>query len=495
MLISSFNYTNLTNANLSTRLKEIAVCKTNGANNRQIAFQFILESLIFWITGFGLALMIYKWSEGPLLQYLGMEVFITERKFKLLVFAIFIVLLIFNLLTNVLPILHFSRKKTMSMMHNEESTRKRFLVKDYFVTLQFALSAIIILSSVFVQKQIHFLMNKDRGYDTENVITLSMWSIKPDVRETFIAEIQKHSAIQSIATSDVYFGDDPSMNSAFFETLDGENYFHTSILPVDDQFLSTFNLHLVEGRFFDEERQSDFSSALLNETAVKEYKKNGSLLGKQLYIDGRYYEIIGIVKDFNFRSLYHEIQPLVLTRIENYGNIFVKVSGGQITEALEVIRSVRNELEISTPFGYQFHRDVISDHYQKDQKAKKLLLFLSVISVIIACVGLYAISHFTIIKRTKEIGIRKVNGAKVSEIVDMLNRAFLKWVVLAFLISCPIAYFIMNRWLESFAYKTSLSWWLFVLAGTLTLCIAILTVSWQGRRAAVRNPVEVLRNE
>jgi putative ABC transport system permease protein len=360
LLISSFNFINLTIANLSTRFKEIGIRKTNGAHNRQIAFQFILESVLFWIIGFGLAMLIYILGEESLMQHLGLEINIAGKVLIMIGFSLFVALILFNLASNVVPILFYSKKETLALIKKEEPVKRRFLAKDSFVILQFVLSALIILSSIFVQKQINFMVNKDRGYDTNNVITLSMLSTAPETRNTFIEEIKTHSAIQSVSTSDVYFGDDPSMNGAFFETQESDNYFHTSILPVDDEFLNTFNLKLIEGRFFKEERKSDFDAALLNETAVKEYKKSGTLIGKQLYIDGKYYNIIGIVKDFNYRSLYHVVQPLVLTRIENFGNVFVKVRNNQIPEALKIIRSKRKELNMSKPLIYEFHDEVIA---------------------------------------------------------------------------------------------------------------------------------------
>jgi putative ABC transport system permease protein len=495
LLISSFNFINLTVANLSTRFKEIGIRKTNGAQNKQIAFQFIFESILFWLVGFALALLIYKLGEAPLLQYLGLEVNIASNGLVLLIASVFIALFLFNLATNIFPIIYYSKKKTLSLIKKEANQKGQSWIKDGFVVLQFVLSALIILSTFFVQKQINFMVNKDRGYDKDNIITLVMWDMPPETRRTFNEEIKNHAAIQSVSTSDVFFGDDPSMGGAFFGTQENGKYFHTSVMPVDYEFLNTFNLQLLEGRFFKKELKSDSEAVLLNETAAKEYQESGSLLGTNLVLNGRDYNIIGIVKDFNFRSLYHTVQPLVITQIENFGNVFVKVRNNEIPAALEIIRAKRKELNLTRPLEYSFHDEVIAKHYSKDQQAKKLLLFLSLVSVLIACVGLYAISFFTIIKRTKEIGIRKVNGAKISEILTMLNKDFIKWVAIAFLIATPIAYFAMNKWLENFAYKTDLSWWIFALAGLLALGIALLTVSWQSWRAATRNPVEALRYE
>ena len=255
-------------------------------------------------------------------------------------------------------------------------------------------------------------------------------------------------------------------------------------------------MKMLEGRFFEKNRQSDFEAIVLNEMAAKEYPGKGSIIGKEVIIDNKTYHVLGVVQDFNFRSLHHKIQPLVFTRTENQGNAFIKIKNSQIPATITLLQKQWKKYNnSSSPFFYTFHDDVVAKHYIKDQQAKKLLILLSFISIAIACVGLYAISFFTIVRRTKEIGIRKVNGAKISELMKMLNMNFLKWVVLAFVVATPIVWYVMKIWLETFAYKTALSWWIFVSGGVAALGIALLTVSWQSWKAAVRNPVEALRYE
>jgi putative ABC transport system permease protein len=339
------------------------------------------------------------------------------------------------------------------------------------------------------------MVNKDRGYNGDNIVMLTMWEMSPQSRQNFINKLKSYNSVQSVSTSDVYFGEDFSMNAAYFQTQEDKNYFHTSVLPADDEFQNTFGFKMKEGRYFEKERQTDFDAVILNESAVKEYTGSGSLVGTNVIVGEKSYLVIGIVNDFNFRSMHHKIEPLVMTRIENFGNIFVKVRNAQIPEVLSTIQNLWAEFKIDFPLNYKFHDEVLAQHYAKDQQAKKLLLLLSIISIVIACVGLYAISLFTIIRKTKEIGIRKVNGAKVTEVMTLLNKDFVKWVAVAFVIATPIAYYAMNKWLENFAYKTELSWWIFALAGLLALGIALLTVSWQSWKAATRNPVEALRYE
>jgi putative ABC transport system permease protein len=495
LLISSINFINLTIANISTRFKELGIRKTTGAHNAQIAGQLLFESLLFWTIGFVLAIILYQIGGKQLTQYLNLEINISNSGFIKIIALLFIGLLIFNILTNIIPVLYISNKKVLNLVKDIKTSTKGFSIKDSFVSLQFILSAIIILSSIMVQKQIDYMVNMDRGYDTDNVLMLDLQPLDAKKRQVFIEALKEHTIVENIATSSIYLGKDPSMNSGYFDIEKDENFFHTSIFPVDNEFLNTFNIKLKEGRFFEKERQSDFNAVVLNESALKEYNGDGSIIGHELLIDSRRYGIIGVVKDFNFRSLCHKVQPLVFLQAKNRGIACINFRNDRINELMALLQMQWDEFNISFPMKYEFHDEVIAKHYAKDRQAKSLLLILSIVSILIACVGLYAISYFSIIRKTKEIGIRKVNGAKIAEVMAMLNRDLIQWVAIAFLIAVPISYYVMSIWLESFAYKTELSWWIFALTGVLALGIALLTVSWQSWKAATRNPVEALRYE
>jgi putative ABC transport system permease protein len=494
LLISSINFVNLTIANVSTRLREVGIKKTNGATVKNVAQYFLFEALVFLLIGFSGALILYGLVKENLIAFLGFDISLTGKDYLITIGVVLIGLLLLNLAASIIPVLYISKRKALVLIRDQEPVRRSFSVRTIFVIAQFFLAVLIILCSFIVQKQIHYMVNKDRGYHSGSVITLNMWPMNPETRRVFIEQLKTFTAIESVATSDAYFGEDPSMNSAFFGTMEDENYFHTTVLPVDHEFMNTFKLEMVEGRFFEKDRQMDKKAVILNETARDKYLGEGSLLGTRVIVDGDY-EVIGIVKDFNFRSLHHPIQPLVMTCVENFGIVYVKISDNRIAEAIGVIKDQWEKIGVPIPLSYEFHEDVLARHYVKDQQAKKLLTLLTLIAISIACVGLYAISFFSIIKRTKEIGIRRVNGAHISEVMLMLNKDFIKWVAIAFVIATPIAYYAMNRWLQNFAYRTELNWWIFALAGLMALGIALLTVSWQSWRAARRNPVEALRYE
>ena len=495
LLISSINFINLSIANLSTRYKEVGIRKTIGALRAHIVSQFLNETLVFFIVSLVVAIGIFIAFGNSLSQHLGFDISLTTINFIKIIAVCSAFLLLFLLSINVIPIWMTSHNETLNLIKGKSNKRKQQWGSNTFVLIQFMLSVVIILSSVIMTKQINYIVTKDKGYTSENVMSINLWRLSEQRRESFMKQLETYPTIQSVSSSMRAIGYDIGMNGAYFENRNDEsNYFHPSILPVDANFAKTFGMEMKEGRFFNTSLETDKNAAIINEAAAAEYKKEGSLIGKRLIADGDF-EIIGIVKNFNFRSLHHAVEPLVITYSKNQGNVYLKISMENSAEVIATVQKLWNEFNINQEFDYKFVDDILAYKYAKDQQAKKLLMLLSLISIVIACVGLYAVSFFTIIRKTKEIGVRKVNGATISEIMKMLNINFVKWVLLSFIIATPIAYYTMHKWLENFAYKTTLSWWIFALAGVLAMGIALLTVSWQSWRAATRNPVEALRYE
>jgi len=288
--------------------------------------------------------------------------------------------------------------------------------------------------------------------------------------------------------SDVQVLDEPNSRS-----IHSKNFF------CDYNYTKFLDLKITEGRNLSIDYSTDENAGVLvNKTFVKEAGWDSSI-GKRLKNgwDQKELTVVGVVNDFHFKSLHEKIEPAIIS-IDLKKQLFemgIKLSGKDLNTELNLVQTEWRKINPQTPFDYQFLDEKVASYYKENREQARVILLFSILAIIITCLGLIATSILLAKQRTKEIGIRKVNGARVSDMMTMLNKDFLKWVVIAFVIACPIAWYSINKWLQNFAYKTELSWWIFALAGLLALGIALLTVSWQSWRAATRNPVEALRYE
>jgi putative ABC transport system permease protein len=268
-------------------------------------------------------------------------------------------------------------------------------------------------------------------------------------------------------------------------------------LEVDKDFVNTFGVQLKEGYSLSDAASPYIGTQyLLNESAAKKLGWDGPIGKRFSCYYGKEGFVTGIIRDFHFKSLHEEIEPLFLyTRVDNYKYLAVKLNTSGISGSVNYVKQLWNKIVPDSPFEYFFYDNFYDQLYKKEALFGKIIFIFSTIAILIACMGLFGLAAFFSEKRTKEIGIRKVNGATITELMTMLNREFVKWVFIAFIIATPVAWYAMHKWLQTFAYKTELTWWIFGLAGILALVIALLTVSWQSWQAATRNPVEALRYE
>lgn len=496
LVISSVNYINLSVANIISRNKEIAVRKTNGAHQNQLIYQFIIETLMFWLVSLAAALLLYFVAGRFLLTYLGLQLDLSGFEMIKITGILILGLLVINLLSNIWPVITAAKKGAVSLLGSEQSRKKKLTFSNAFVIVQFSISALIILSAILVNKQIDFMVKKDRGYDPDNVLMVTLWDLDGNKRKAFVEELRNDPNINSVTTSDIYFGEDPAMNSCFFDVVQEENYFHTSHMNTDPDFVKTFDIEMVEGRFFSNDFSKEQDKIVVNETVANEYGKDKSIIGKTIfYGGGDPYEVIGVINDFNYRSLHHKMAPLVIRRQDNMGNISVKVNQSKSEYAVNLLKNKWEEYHIKDNFNYTFHDQVLASQYEKDRQARKMMLFLSFISIIIACTGLYAISNYTIQQKTKEVAIRKINGATVLSLVNKMSKQFVILVGVSFVLVIPLSIYLLQKWLENFAYQTSLNAWLFLVSLGILVLVSILAISIHVIRAATRNPVEALRYE
>jgi putative ABC transport system permease protein len=361
----------------------------------------------------------------------------------------------------------------------------------------------LIAGVMVVNRQLKYLQSVDLGFQKEQVLVLNAprMDFTTEKLKTFREELMKHPGIADVTASVSIPGErfgSGNGGPAIGGQESHDTYFRVGrVMP---NYLAFYDIKLLAGRSFYDDQEANSGSIIINEEGLKEFglKNPEEALSKKVTWNGRECTIIGVTQSFHQQSLHIVPEPMIIYTMpfENtYNYLLVRVSAGNFEKSITSVKSGYNAVFTNNPFNYFFLDSFFEKQYKKDIAFRKLFSFFSIIALIIGFIGLHGLTTFRIIKRTKEIGVRKVNGASISEVLVMLNRDFVKWVAIAFVIATPIAYYAMHRWLESFAYKTSLSWWIFALAGLLALGIALLTVSWQSWRAAIRNPVEALRYE
>jgi putative ABC transport system permease protein len=332
------------------------------------------------------------------------------------------------------------------------------------------------------------------GFDNRHIIKCQLTKNIRNKYDVFKKGLLENPNIISVATSSGG-GLAEAFHMSFTEEINGvEKSFQA--MAVDPDFINTIGLKIIDGRDFSWDMETDKrKTVILNETAVKYFALNPSL-GFELDIYNTKALVIGVVKDYHNESFQKKISPQVLWYVPGWNfNLSIRISSNNIRETIQYIKKQWDELSPDIPFEFQFLDEKYNALYKEEDKFNLLIGYFSIIAILIACLGLFGLVSFSTQRRNKEIGIRKINGAKISEIIVLLNRDFVIRVSIAFIIAIPIAWYAMNKWLQSFAYKTELKWWIFALAGIIALGIALLTVSWQSWRAATRNPVDSLRYE
>ena len=497
LFIACFNFINLTTARASLKAKEIGIKKVLGSSKWVITLQVLSETFVQCLLAllFSFILLILML---PLLNYL------TEITFSPLDFIQFPLILvpvllpfIMATLTGIFPAFIISKYNPVEVIKGKVENSGSFnFVRNGLVAVQFVVFILLIVGTLSIRKQLHHLQNYNPGFDKENVLVINNSQKLGNDAHTLKSELKKYpSVIDASFASDLPSKFSGSSNP--FSKPDKDNRIFLNRLYVDEDFLSTLKIKLTDGRFFTDKLNEESNNAVIN-------KKAAELLGwtdcnNKIIYDyndgGKDYNVIGIVEDFHLGSLKYEQRPAILRTTDHADFLAIRIQKGKAKGVVQLARSKWQTLNSSVPFEYFFLDSSFNAQYKTEERLSKLVSMFSIISIIIACFGLLGLISFAAVRRKKEIGIRKVNGARISEVLILLNKDLVKWVVIAFVIAAPIAYYAMNKWLESFAYKTTLSWWIFALAGLVALGIALLTVSWQSWRAATRNPVESLRYE
>ncbi len=507
VLMASFNFAVLSVARVSERASEIGIKKVNGASQCQILLQFMGESVSQTFAAAITALLLVRLSL-PFFNHLtgaGMQLDFSAELLSNLLF--------FTLLTGVLagtyPSFYLSSLSPNGIFRGGSVSGSQAGFIRTLVAVQFSIAIFFIIATFVFVKQLNYVRTKDLGMNHQNVVVIptGLWY---DCK-AFKDELLKNPNILSVSAS-AYAPVDFGWKTTFPVNNQGmADSLTASLFWVDEDFARTYQLEIIKGKFLsmdynaywkerekkgknnDEEKDHAVSiPVVINQTAEKMLGFNDPV-GQRL---GNDKVIVGVVKDFNFQTLYHPIGPVVLlNNPENIMTMNVKIAPNNKAETLKYIRDVYQKDRDQRGFTYNFFDDLMNEKYSQDMRLRNITILFSVLAIVISVLGILGMAVFSTDRRVKEIGIRKVNGAKVSEILAMLNKDFIKWVFIAFLVAAPTAFYTLHKWQENFAYKTIMSWWIFALAGLLALGIALLTVSWQSWKAATRNPVDALKYE
>jgi len=539
LLIACFNFMNMSTAHASNRAKEVGIRKAMGSNRKELIIQFIGESVLISTIAFALALILAELINPIFSYYIGKDISLLPKEFSLFLFGTLATALMAGVFAGSYPAFVLSGfKPVQALKKTFEPCRKDNTIRKTLMVLQFLITVVFIMATLIVKNQINFMKSVDLGFNSSQVFVIpaSQNFPLPSQMERFRSETLLNHNIKSVSLSTDVPG------SLYREDIWKEYQTEKDItalfeIETDYNFIDMYDLSLVAGRKFSKNMATDagnelskethtvtnagiFStneggteeqsapkeiSVILNEEAVKRmgFGSPEQALGKVLVRDpvsvdftGR---VIGVVNDFHFASVQYKIEPLVIylhDKSDSYPfDVSVQISGQDIQGTLSFVEQLWNSQFPNSPFNYFFLDEKFAQLYERNERTFEILGYLTLFAIFIACLGLFGLVSVIVEQRTKEIGIRKVLGASVFGIVRLYSNNFIKWILMATVLAWPIACYLMNGWLEDFAYKTAIEWWVFLLSGGIAILIALITVSSLAIKAAVANPTESLRYE
>lgn len=504
LLIACINFVNLATARSSKRAREVGVRKVMGSLRRSLVGQFLSEAIL--TTAFALVVAYaICWASLPYfidLTEKGIDKNILVNPWVLGSFGAFLVVV--GVLTGMYPAFYLSSFQPVAVLKGNKGTSfKKSIFRNALVVFQFSASIVLIVGTIIIYMQLDYIRKKDIGYNREQILIINnTWSLEQKA-ESFKNELLKIAGIEKATISGYLPVNYIRNNDSFFPSpsMDTKDAISMQIWQIDEDYIPTMEMEIIEGRNFSADMKTDSTGLIVNEAAAK-FLGNEGIINKSLYRftnpqtkDTEELRIVGIVKDFNFSSLREQVKPLAFRYGTSRGSISLKVNTSDLQGILAQIKTKWEAVSTGLPLEYSFMDDDFNQHYTGDRKIGQLFTIFAALAIFIACLGLFGLATFIAEQRTKEIGIRKVLGATVSTITALLSRDFVRLVLIAIVIASPLAYYFMDKWLESFAYRISVPWWVFVAAGVLVILIALFTVSFQAIKTALMNPVNSLRSE
>ncbi|GAB3316504.1 ABC transporter permease [Larkinella ripae] len=502
LIIACVNFINLFTTQALKRAKEVGMRKVLGARKTQVIGQFLGEAFILTLLASLVAVVIYElalpfYNSIAGRQVAGWEILRPEN-----LLTIGLIVLFVGLLAGLFPSLFIARFEPITSLKADKLPKSSAnVLRKSLIVVQFVVSAFLIISTVLIAQQMKLLRNQQLGFDKEQVLTVKLYG---NLREKLLLnpalfknELLQHSSILAVGQSSNLIGDDLSVETVTpLNPPAGSEYPPVKVSRVDEDYLNVLRIKLKEGRNFSRQF-NDSASFIINEKTARllglKNPVGEIVVNHAMHLQGK---IIGVIRDYNFASLHNQVEPLVLEyRPKWSGNLLVKIKAGDPQETIAFLKNTVEKLAPNTLFQYSFLDERVAALYSKEDRMSQILNVFAGLAIVISCLGLFGVVAHESKIRTKEIGIRKVLGASVGSLVSMLAGSFLKLVLLGILIASPLTWYATDQWLQGFAYKVDIQWWIFVLAGIVILAVALLTVALQSIQSALMNPVRSLRSE
>ncbi|MEM9897320.1 MAG: ABC transporter permease, partial [Bacteroidota bacterium] len=494
LLMAIINYVNLATADATTRMKETGIRKIVGANRFNLLSQFLLESAMLVFLSVLVATLLAGFLLPAFAYFVNrpLEFHFVDSNFLL---QLLLLGLAITILSGLYPALLMSSFNPLNALIKSTTSRNRAYLRNGLVTMQFSLSAILIVSAIVLQRQLSFVNTVDTGYARERIVILSTRDDAIDDNlPAYMQELESISGIDAVASSWSLPTKVTSNTQANWRGITEEERIQMYMLGVTYGFFGLYDIELKEGRLFNPLIRTDESAVILNESAVSVFGWKNPIGREMILQDGRTGTVIGVVKDFHIRSLREEIEPLQIVLNSEYARLAVRMAG-DVEKTLAEVEKVYESFEPSYPFEYKYFEDIYSQAYEDDTKTGQMTLVFSMLAIIIACLGLFGLASHKVTERIKELGVRKVLGASSSTIAQLLFKDFLVLIVVAFVVAAPVAYFVLNSWLENYAYHIEIGAIPFVLTFLALIALAGITVGYRTFQASVTNPVNALRDE
>ena len=508
LLLACINFINLSTARSVERAKEVGIRKTFGSERRSLVWQFLMESIMLSLISIALAFLLVVLML-PLFNQL------TGKLLTLVYFADvtkIIFLLLFAILVGVIaglyPALVLSSFKPILVLKGRfKSSRFGLLLRNGLVIFQFAISVVLIIATVLINKQMNFMLGSQLGFKKDHIITIQRADLLDKQTKAFKNELLALHGVEMVSSNSSMPGGQGFFGVSFLPESSKESVTGRGLFT-DDKYASLLNLELKEGRYFSKDFGTDSLAVVINEKAVYELNLKNPLGARITSPENFYnapdgtpylYTVVGVVKNFHFQTMEQQVAPLFITNTSRFndvsGLLAVRVKSANFNTTIASIENTWKKFVPQNPFHYAFLDQTVADQYHTEETARKVFTTFSLLAIFIACIGLLGLAAFTTQQRTREISIRKVLGASIGSIIAMLSKDFLRLVLIASLIAFPLAWLGLHKWLQSFAYRVNMSWWVFIAAALLATLIALLTISFQAIKAALANPVEALRAE